>query len=69
MVSTTLMSSTSLASSSNRPSIVSAVAPQKPRSSRVPVISLDTTATYTGEPAEIAFNPDGLVCRLRIPVL
>ena len=30
---------------------------------------LASLTTELGEPAEIAFNPDGLVCRLRIPVL
>ena len=43
------------------PISVSTVAPQKPRSSRAPVISRDTTATYTGEPAEMAATVIGLV--------
>ena len=41
------------------PISVSTVAPQKPRSRRAPVISRDTTATYTGEPAEIAATVSG----------
>ncbi len=40
---------------------VSVVAPQKPRSRRAPVISRDTTATYTGEPADSAATVIGSV--------